>query len=116
MPLGKFAMLPREPTLAEIEAAGGQIVQRGEVHEVAGGLFLSSGDIPRTTEYETGLGGHYSWREGQAAPDPEIHDSASSPLRCVAEAQLSSRRAPTPESSTSHSRPSGWFRSGRSTC
>ena len=71
---GKFAMLPKEPTLAEIEAAGGQIAQRAQVHAVAGGLFLSSGDIPRTTEYETGLSGHFSWREGHAEPDPAIHD------------------------------------------
>jgi 7,8-dihydropterin-6-yl-methyl-4-(beta-D-ribofuranosyl)aminobenzene 5'-phosphate synthase len=73
-PLGSFAMLPAEPTLAAIEAAGGQIVQHADVHAVAGGLFLSSGDIPRTTDYETGLGGHYTWRDGQAAPDPEIRD------------------------------------------
>ena len=41
---------------------------------MAGGFFLSSGDIPRTTAYETGLAGHFSWREGHADPDPEIHD------------------------------------------
>jgi 7,8-dihydropterin-6-yl-methyl-4-(beta-D-ribofuranosyl)aminobenzene 5'-phosphate synthase len=73
-PLGKFAMLPEEPTFAEIEAAGGQIVRHADVHAVAGGLFLSSGDIPRTTSYETGFDGHYTWRGGQAGPDPEIHD------------------------------------------
>lgn len=73
-PLGTFAMLPPEPTLAEIESAGAQIAQHGEVHAVAGGIFLSSGDIPRTTEYETGLPAHHSWQEGRAAPDPEIHD------------------------------------------
>jgi 7,8-dihydropterin-6-yl-methyl-4-(beta-D-ribofuranosyl)aminobenzene 5'-phosphate synthase len=73
-PLGKFAMLPKEPTFAEIEAAGGQITQRAEARAVAGGLFLSSGDVPRTTAYETGLAGHYSWREGHVDPDPEIHD------------------------------------------
>ncbi len=74
MPLGKFAMLPPEPTFAEIEAAGGRIVKHGESHPVAGGLFFSSGDIPRRTSYETGLGVHYTWRDGQVAPDPEIHD------------------------------------------
>jgi 7,8-dihydropterin-6-yl-methyl-4-(beta-D-ribofuranosyl)aminobenzene 5'-phosphate synthase len=74
MPLGKFAMLPEEPTFAAIEAAGGRIATHAHVHAVAGGLFVSSGDIPRVTDYETGLGGHVSWRDGQAAPDPEIHD------------------------------------------
>jgi 7,8-dihydropterin-6-yl-methyl-4-(beta-D-ribofuranosyl)aminobenzene 5'-phosphate synthase len=73
-PLGKYAMLPEEPTFARIEAAGAHIAAEADVHAVAGALFLSSGDIPRTTRYETGLAGHYTWRDGQAAPDPEIHD------------------------------------------
>jgi 7,8-dihydropterin-6-yl-methyl-4-(beta-D-ribofuranosyl)aminobenzene 5'-phosphate synthase len=72
--LGTFAMLPPEPTLAAIEEAGGQVAEHAEVHAVAGGLFLSSGDIPRTTDYETGLGTHYTWRDGEAHLDPEIHD------------------------------------------
>src|SRR5207342_1057731 len=59
---------------AAIEAAGGQIAQHADAHAVASGLFLSSGDIPRTTDYETRFAGHYSWRDGRAAPDPEIHD------------------------------------------
>jgi 7,8-dihydropterin-6-yl-methyl-4-(beta-D-ribofuranosyl)aminobenzene 5'-phosphate synthase len=71
---GRFAMLPPEPTHAEIQAAGGQIVERADVHAVAGGLFLSSGDIPRGTAYETGLPGHVTWRAGRAVADPEIHD------------------------------------------
>ena len=73
-PSGTFAMLPMEPTHAEIEAAGGQVVERADVHAVADGLFLSSGDIPRGTAYETGLAGHVTWRAGQAVSDPEIHD------------------------------------------
>jgi len=73
-PLGTFAMLPPEPTLSEIESAGGQIAEHADVHAVAGGIFLSSGDIPRTTDYETGLPVHHTWREGRAVPDPEIHD------------------------------------------
>jgi len=71
---GKFAMLPEEPSFEEIERAGGEIATHADVHAVAGGLFLGSGDIPRATAYETGLGGHYTWREGEAASDPEIRD------------------------------------------
>jgi 7,8-dihydropterin-6-yl-methyl-4-(beta-D-ribofuranosyl)aminobenzene 5'-phosphate synthase len=67
-------MLPEDPTFAEIEARGGEVARHAEVHTVAGGLFGSSGDIPRTTEYETGLPGHYTWRGEQAAPDPELRD------------------------------------------
>ena len=73
-PLGKFAMLPPEPTVEAIAAAGGRIAAYADVHAVGGGLFLASGDIPRTTSYESGLKEHYTWRDGQGSPDPEIHD------------------------------------------
>ena len=72
-PLGIFAMLPPEPTIEAIEAAGGQRRRprrRPRVDE----LFLASGDIPRQTSYETGLAGHHSWRGDQVTLDPEIHD------------------------------------------
>ncbi len=72
--LTTFAMLPEEPTLAAIEAAGGRPAAAADAHVMADGFFWSSGDIPRTTDYETGLRGHYTWRDGQAAPDPEIRD------------------------------------------
>ena len=72
--LGKFSMLPEEPTLEAVEAAGGQIVRHAEAHDVGGGLLLASGDIPRTTSYETGLEEHHTWRDGHVVPDPEIHD------------------------------------------
>jgi 7,8-dihydropterin-6-yl-methyl-4-(beta-D-ribofuranosyl)aminobenzene 5'-phosphate synthase len=71
---GKFAMLPPEPDFAAIEAAGGQIVQHSDAHPVGDSLFLGSGDIPRTTGYETGLQGHYTWRDGDVSHDPEIRD------------------------------------------
>ena len=72
-PLDVFAMLPPEPTIDAIEAAGGQVVAHANQHPVAG-LFLSSGDIPRGTSYETGLAGHHTWRDGQVTLDLEIHD------------------------------------------
>jgi 7,8-dihydropterin-6-yl-methyl-4-(beta-D-ribofuranosyl)aminobenzene 5'-phosphate synthase len=72
-PLGVFAMLPPEPTIAAIEAAGGRVVAHAEA-QVVHDLFLGSGAIPRQTEYETGLAGHHSWRGGQAALDLQIHD------------------------------------------
>jgi 7,8-dihydropterin-6-yl-methyl-4-(beta-D-ribofuranosyl)aminobenzene 5'-phosphate synthase len=71
--LGVFAMLPPEPTLDEIEAAGGRIATHAEVHAVAG-VFLSSGDVPRLTSYETGLAGHHSWRGDDVVLDPELRD------------------------------------------
>jgi 7,8-dihydropterin-6-yl-methyl-4-(beta-D-ribofuranosyl)aminobenzene 5'-phosphate synthase len=72
-PLGAFAMLPPEPTLEAIGAAGGSVIAHGEVHAVAD-LFVGSGDIPRQTSYETGLAGHHTWRDGKVALDPAIHD------------------------------------------
>jgi 7,8-dihydropterin-6-yl-methyl-4-(beta-D-ribofuranosyl)aminobenzene 5'-phosphate synthase len=72
-PLDVFAMLPPEPTIEAIEAAGGRVVTHAEPHSAAD-LFLSSGDIPRQTSYETGLPGHHTWRGDQVTPDPEIRD------------------------------------------
>ena len=72
-PVGVFAMLPPEPTLEAIEAAGAVVVAHANVHEVAD-LFLASGDIPRQSAYETGLPGHHTWRGGEVTLDPEIRD------------------------------------------
>ena len=69
-PLDVFSMLPPEPA---IDAIGAQVVAHANKHPVAG-LFLSSGDIPRRTSYETGLAGHHTWRDGQVTLDLEIHD------------------------------------------
>ncbi len=72
-PLDIFAMLPPEPTIDAIEAAGGNVVTHADVHVVAD-LFLASGDIPRQTSYETGLPGHHTWRGDQVTLDTGIHD------------------------------------------
>ena len=55
-PFDVFAMLPPEPTIDAIEAAGARVATHAELHDVAA-LFLASGDIPRQTSYETGLAG-----------------------------------------------------------
>jgi 7,8-dihydropterin-6-yl-methyl-4-(beta-D-ribofuranosyl)aminobenzene 5'-phosphate synthase len=73
-PLGIFAMLPPDPTIEAIEAAGGRVVTARDVHSVGGDLFVASGDIPRQTSYETGLAGHHTWRGDEVILDPEIHD------------------------------------------
>jgi 7,8-dihydropterin-6-yl-methyl-4-(beta-D-ribofuranosyl)aminobenzene 5'-phosphate synthase len=70
---GAFALLPPEPSLAAISAAGGAVNLHAEAHLVDG-FFVGSGEIPRTTPYETGLPGHHSLRGDACVPDPLIMD------------------------------------------
>jgi 7,8-dihydropterin-6-yl-methyl-4-(beta-D-ribofuranosyl)aminobenzene 5'-phosphate synthase len=70
---GSFALLPPEPTFAEIEAAGGAIERHAEAHGVAD-LLVGSGLIERVTDYETGLVGHHSFVGDDCRPDPLILD------------------------------------------
>jgi 7,8-dihydropterin-6-yl-methyl-4-(beta-D-ribofuranosyl)aminobenzene 5'-phosphate synthase len=72
-PLDIIAMLPPEPTLEAIEAAGGRVETHADVHAVSS-LFFASGEIPRRTAYETGLAGHHTWHGDHVALDMEIHD------------------------------------------
>jgi 7,8-dihydropterin-6-yl-methyl-4-(beta-D-ribofuranosyl)aminobenzene 5'-phosphate synthase len=74
LPSGVMVMLPEEPTLDAIAAAGAEVVSRGDVHAVCDGFFYGSGRIARTTAYETGLPGHHSFRGGHGEPDPLIMD------------------------------------------
>ena len=63
-PGGTFVMLPEEPTLDALAAAGAQVEQWGDDHTLADGFFLGSGAIDRVTGYEAGLVGHHSFRFG----------------------------------------------------
>jgi 7,8-dihydropterin-6-yl-methyl-4-(beta-D-ribofuranosyl)aminobenzene 5'-phosphate synthase len=73
LPTGAMVLLPPEPTFEAIEAAGGVIRRRSDVHAVAD-LFVGSGLIERVTSYETGLFGHHSNVGGTWGPDPLILD------------------------------------------
>jgi 7,8-dihydropterin-6-yl-methyl-4-(beta-D-ribofuranosyl)aminobenzene 5'-phosphate synthase len=73
LPSGTFALLPPEPTIAQLEEAGGHVVFNDRPHQVAG-LFLGSGEIDRVTSYETGLAGHHTWGGGVGRADPLIMD------------------------------------------
>lgn len=74
LPAGPMVMLPDEPTVASIEAAGGQVVTHAEAHLLGDGFFAASGAIPRRTAYETGLPGHHSFCGEDVRPDPLILD------------------------------------------
>lgn len=73
LPTGAFALLPPEPTFAEIENVGGEIERHAEAHTVAD-IFVGSGAIDRVTAYETGLVGHHSFVGDEVTPDPLILD------------------------------------------
>lgn len=73
IPSGPIAMLPPEPTFAEIEAAGATIETYSQTHPVAK-LFTGSGMIDRVTDYETGLAGHHTFIGDEGRPDPLILD------------------------------------------
>ncbi|EEQ92147.2 metallo-beta-lactamase superfamily protein [Blastomyces dermatitidis ER-3] len=64
--MGKeIVSLEADPTFQEIEQAGAKVENHDETHTVLGNMFLISGEIPRKTEYETGL--KYGVRFDQAA-------------------------------------------------
>jgi 7,8-dihydropterin-6-yl-methyl-4-(beta-D-ribofuranosyl)aminobenzene 5'-phosphate synthase len=67
-PGGTFVMLPEEPSLEALTAAGADVEQHADDHPLADGFFLGSGAIERVTGYEAGLVGHHSLRFG-AGPD-----------------------------------------------
>ncbi|KAJ8605459.1 hypothetical protein CTAYLR_003315 [Chrysophaeum taylorii] len=67
-------LAPDNPSFDEIENLGGQIVASKEPHTILGGSFFVSGEIPRTTEYETGLPGHVTKRGDVWVDDPFILD------------------------------------------
>ncbi len=71
---GRVMLLPPDPTFEELSAAGGRIVLSDDQHELAGGMFLGSGEIPRLTSFEQGLHGHETRRNGEFEPDPLILD------------------------------------------
>jgi 7,8-dihydropterin-6-yl-methyl-4-(beta-D-ribofuranosyl)aminobenzene 5'-phosphate synthase len=71
-PFGLVVTLPPEPTLAELVAGGGRLALHAEVHPVAGGLLLGSGEIPRVTGYETGIPGHVRFDGDVGRPDELI--------------------------------------------
>ncbi|HEX2689479.1 MAG TPA: MBL fold metallo-hydrolase [Kofleriaceae bacterium] len=73
-PSGTMMLLPDEPSLAEIQAAGGVVETHAEAHTLCDGFFFASGGIDRVTDYETGLASHHSFRGGKAEPDPLILD------------------------------------------
>jgi 7,8-dihydropterin-6-yl-methyl-4-(beta-D-ribofuranosyl)aminobenzene 5'-phosphate synthase len=57
LPSGIMMLLPKEPAVEEMEAAGGRVAKHGEAHPLLDGLAFASGAIERVTAYETGFPG-----------------------------------------------------------
>lgn len=55
--------LPPDPTFDLIEQAGGVLEKHAEGHAVAGETVWVSGEIPRVTEFESGMLGGMKWME-----------------------------------------------------
>ncbi len=74
LPDGQVMLLPADPTIDELEAAGATVAFFDVDHPIADGFFHGSGEIARTTPFETGLAGHRTMRDGAFEPDPLILD------------------------------------------
>ncbi|KAL1956450.1 hypothetical protein VTO42DRAFT_7248 [Malbranchea cinnamomea] len=72
----KIISLEADPTLKEIEEAGARLETNDKPHTVLDGMFLVSGEIPRVTEYETGLKHaiRFNKSTGQRTEDEFIRD------------------------------------------
>jgi 7,8-dihydropterin-6-yl-methyl-4-(beta-D-ribofuranosyl)aminobenzene 5'-phosphate synthase len=74
LPDGRVMLLPIDPTIDELEAAGAIVTAFDTDHPVADGFFHGSGEIARNTPFETGLAGHLTMRDGKFDADPMILD------------------------------------------
>jgi 7,8-dihydropterin-6-yl-methyl-4-(beta-D-ribofuranosyl)aminobenzene 5'-phosphate synthase len=63
--------LPFDPTFQAIEAAGGVVEKHAEGHVVAGDAVWVSGEIPRVTEFETGILGGLRWTQKSTEESPK---------------------------------------------
>jgi 7,8-dihydropterin-6-yl-methyl-4-(beta-D-ribofuranosyl)aminobenzene 5'-phosphate synthase len=62
------------PSRAGIEGAGFQVIEERQPSFLLEGMLLVTGEIERTTDFETGMPNHQAWRDGDWRPDPFIHD------------------------------------------
>jgi 7,8-dihydropterin-6-yl-methyl-4-(beta-D-ribofuranosyl)aminobenzene 5'-phosphate synthase len=73
LPDGREVLLP-PPDRRGIEQEGVELLEERGASMLLGGLVLVTGQIDRTTQFETGFPVHYAEVDGQWRPDPLIHD------------------------------------------
>lgn len=68
--------LQADPSFAEIEQAGGVVEKNAETHAICDNFFVTSGAIPRVTEYEHGFrrGARYVIEKGAWEKDELMED------------------------------------------
>lgn len=70
----RFVDLPT-PSRAGIEDAGFDLIEDRQPSFLLGGALLVTGEVPRTTAFETGLPpGHQAWVDGQWRHDPLVRE------------------------------------------
>jgi 7,8-dihydropterin-6-yl-methyl-4-(beta-D-ribofuranosyl)aminobenzene 5'-phosphate synthase len=70
----RFVDLPT-PSRAAIEDAGFALIEDRQPSFLLGAVLLVTGEVPRTTAFETGLPpGHQAWVDGQWRHDPLVHE------------------------------------------
>jgi 7,8-dihydropterin-6-yl-methyl-4-(beta-D-ribofuranosyl)aminobenzene 5'-phosphate synthase len=62
------------PSRSAIEGAGFTVVEDRSPSFLLDGMLLVTGEVERTTEFETGMPGHQAWRDDRWVPDPMVHD------------------------------------------
>ncbi len=62
------------PSRAGIEGAGFTVIEDRQPSFLLDGMLLITGEVDRTTDFETGMPIHQAWRDGDWRPDPLIHD------------------------------------------
>ena len=74
-PMGPVS-LESDPSFSTLESAGATINKSAEAHTVLDDVFFISGQIPRTTSYETGISNGIRLNDAKSGwqPDPLIED------------------------------------------
>jgi 7,8-dihydropterin-6-yl-methyl-4-(beta-D-ribofuranosyl)aminobenzene 5'-phosphate synthase len=68
------------PSRRGIEGAGFQVIEDRQPSFLLDGVLLVTGEVDRTTDFETGFPIHQAWRDGDWQPDPLIHDDQAAVL------------------------------------
>jgi 7,8-dihydropterin-6-yl-methyl-4-(beta-D-ribofuranosyl)aminobenzene 5'-phosphate synthase len=69
--------MPRLSSPGNLRAAGAALVVSAEPQSVANGLLITTGEVPRTTDYETGFPGHRSLIAGDWVDDSALIDDTA---------------------------------------